>query len=326
MKGRCKDVMKAVLMGLLMPYVLLNAVGWQMGTSDVTGPTIHTEAPQGPQINDTVWITVQKGDTLELMDLESYLVGVVLGEMPASFEREALKAQAVVARTYTLRRRETGNKHDIADVCTDSACCQAYKEPDTYEGTRESLEKVTAAVESTRALVLTYHGKLIEATYFSSSGGRTEDALTVWGSDLPYLKATDSPEEAYEDQYLRSVTFTVSAFRSALNRELAGSPRYWFDSITYTNGGGVDTMNICGKKYSGIELRTLLGLRSTAFTISATDDTITIDTRGHGHRVGMSQYGAEAMAVDGCTFDVILAHYYQGTVLEEYIDNLGDIG
>ena len=322
MKERWKDAVMAVMMGLVLPYILLNAAGMM---HESPHPGIETASSEDPYDREVIWIHVQNGEAIEQMDLESYLVRVVLGEMPASFELEALKAQAVVARTYTLRRLETGTKHRNADVCTDPGCCQAYCDPAYYQGSVESLGKVRDAVEQTRGLVLTYSGALIEATYFSSSGGRTEDAVAVWGNDLPYLQATDSPENGYEDQYLRSVTFSAADFRVALDRELPGGCHSWFGPVTYTNGGGVATMTIGGEEYSGTELRQLLGLRSTAFTVSATSNTVTITTRGYGHRVGMSQYGAEAMAVEGAAFDAILAHYYQGTALEEYIDNPGDI-
>ena len=237
-----------------------------------------------------------------------------------SFELEALKSQAVVARTYTLRRKEAGTKHENADICTDPSCCQAYRDPGTYSGDEAMLDKLRSAVRDTCGQVLTYQGNLIEATYFSSSGGRTEDAVAVWGSDLPYLQAVESPEEEYEDKYLSSVSFSPETFQEALSRDLSGDCTDWFGNVCYTNGGGVDTMEIGGIKYEGTRLRQLLGLRSTAFSVSVTDDVITITTRGYGHRVGMSQYGAEAMALDGKSYTQILAHYYVGTQLQEFVD------
>lgn len=330
MKQEWKDALTAILMGLLLPYLLLNGAAYIAGINGESIPTETTENTISASQPASLRIQcIMPDDSIQTMDLEEYLVGVVLGEMPASFEPEALKAQAVVARTYTLRRREAGTKHTGADVCTDPACCQAYRDEEQYYrdgGTRESVDKVRNAVMDTYGLVLTYEGALIEATYFSSSGGRTEDALAVWGSDLPYLQATDSPEDGYAEKYMHSVNFTEEEFQAALGRELPGSCAAWFGDTSYTNGGGVDTMVIGDREYAGTELRQLLGLRSTAFTVSVSENNITITTRGYGHRVGMSQYGAEAMAVSGCTFDEILAHYYQGTVLEEYIDNGLDLG
>ena len=326
MKRKWKDTVIALIMGAALPYLLLNGAGMVYEYMAATVPPAEPIPTTDPIPGEVFHIRVKQDASVEEMDLEEYLVGVVLGEMPTSFEPEALKAQAVVARTYTLRRWETGTKHDDADICTDPGCCQAYRDPDGCGETPEAVAKVRSAVAETAGLVLTYKGKLIEATYFSSSGGRTEDALAVWGSDLPYLQATDSPEDGYEDKYLREITFTPKEFQDALGRELSGDCGSWFGKVRYTNGGGVDTMVIGGREYEGTMLRKLLGLRSTAFTVSVFGNTITIITRGYGHRVGMSQYGAEAMAVSGSKFPEILAHYYRDTVLEEFIDIGLDFG
>ena len=168
----------------------------------------------------------------------------------------------------------------------------------------------------TSGYVLTYQGELIEATYFSCSGGSTEDAVAVWGTDVPYLRATDSPGEENAAHYTDTVTFTPAEFANALSLELTGNPAGWLGKVTYTAGGGVDTMEIGGISFKGTALRKILNLRSTAFTMSAGENGITVTTKGYGHRVGMSQYGADAMAVAGSSFAEILAHYYRGTTLE----------
>ncbi len=322
MKYLWREAAAAVLVSLLIPALMLNTARlFTAGEAAVEAlQPAETNVPVQPQ---RISITVSVDGTAVQMDLEDYLVGVVLGEMPAAFDPEALKAQAVVARTYTLRMCETSSKHDGAAVCTSAACCQAYCAAETYlsnGGTQDSVDKITQAVNATARQVLTYEGKLIEATYFASSGGRTEDALAVWGSDVPYLQATDSPEEAYAAEYTDTVTLTLKEFQDALDISLKGPSESWLGTVTYTNGGGVDVIIIGGVAYKGTEIRKLLGLRSTAFTMTAVGEHITITTRGYGHRVGMSQYGAEAMAVSGSTYDEILAHYYQGTVLEEYVD------
>lgn len=257
---------------------------------------------------------------MEQMPLNSYVTGVVLAEMPADFDAEALKAQAVVARTYALKRETRNKKHPDA-VCTNASCCQGYISADEYlnnKGTLENLRKIEEAVEQTKNLVLVYNGKLIEATYFSCSGGVTEDAVAVWGEDIPYLKSTKSPGEENAAHYTDTVRFTVDEFKDRLDLQATGEPHAWIGDITYTNGGGVDTITIAGKPYSGVELRSLLGLRSTAFSMTIIGTTVVVTTRGYGHRVGMSQYGAEAMAVQGNTFDQILQYYYSGTELMMY--------
>lgn len=325
MRSHWKDAATAVLMAIILPVILLNFGSWLYAGQTVQPQETETQ-PQAAQSSEPVYISVLFSDGVVTMELEEYLVGVVLGEMPASFSIEALKAQAVVARTYTLRCRDLGRKHAAADICADPGCCQAYTDPQGAGTVPKDVKKIREAVEATAGMVLTYDGELIEATYFSSSGGWTEDAVAVWGSDLPYLQATPSPETGYEDQYLRTVSMTPGAFAAALGRDLKGEAESWFGAVTYTEGGGVETMVIGGISYRGTELRTLLGLRSTAFTVGVYDGMIHITTLGFGHRVGMSQYGAEAMAVEGNTYSQILAHYYQGTVLEEFIDNGSDFG
>ena len=180
------------------------------------------------------------------------------------------------------------------------------------------LEKVKQAAVATQNQVLTYKGELIEATYFSCSGGRTEDALAVWGTDIPYLQAVDSPGEENATYFVDSSEYSVSEFASLLGVSLLACD---LGDVTYTNGGGVDTMVIGGKVFSGTEIRQRLGLRSTAFSMYASGERIYISTRGFGHRVGMSQYGAEAMAVRGSGYQEILYHYYPGTQLTVYTRN-----
>ena len=184
--------------------------------------------------------------------------------------------------------------------------------------TADLLKKVEKAVADTRNKVLIYDDNLIDATYFSCSGGMTEDAKAVWGTDIPYLQATESPGEETAAYYTDTVTLTAEELQSRLGRRFNGNPDSWFGQVTYTDGGGVDTIQICGSNYSGVELRKALGLRSTVFTITATGTVITISTKGFGHRVGMSQYGAEAMAIAGRTYEQILAHYYAGVNLVTY--------
>ena len=314
MQAVMKDVLTALLMGLVLPTCLLNTAVMVLEQFPEEAPE-ETAVSTAPSPAVPMTLLLPSGDR-EQQDLESYLVGVVLAEMPASFESEALKAQAVVARTYTRKAGATGGKHGDGSLCTDSGCCQAYITPEEYlgkGGTREGLEKVRGAVSATAGMVLTYQGELIEATYFSSSGGRTEDAAAVWGTDYPYLQAVDSPGEEKAAYYRDMVSFSPEAFQEALGVSLDGSPETWFGMTAYTEGGGVASMEIGGTVYQGTQLRALLGLRSTAFTAEAADGEITFTTRGYGHRVGMSQYGADAMAVGGSTYGQILSHYYPGT-------------
>lgn len=323
MKQFYKEIGMAMLMGLVVPSVVLGVMVSLQDKKEVVKPepTFATEITESVQ-EKLVSVLTDDG-TVQEMIFDDYLTGVVLAEMPANFETEAHKAQAVVARTYTLRAESRGGRHDDATVCTDHTCCQAYISEDEYlrrGGTKESVNKIRAAVEDTAGLVLTYDGELIEATYFSCSGGWTEDALAVWGTDVPYLQATSSPGEEHATHYTDTVTFAADAFVNALSLDYEGDPEEWISDIQYTSGGGVDYMVIQDVIFKGTVLRKLLNLRSTSFSIRVEGDTITITTRGFGHRVGMSQYGADAMAAAGALYPEILAHYYRGTSLEK-LDN-----
>jgi len=184
---------------------------------------------------------------------------------------------------------------------------------------------VKQAVLDTAGQVLLYGDEPIEATYFSCSGGMTEDAQAVWGSDIPYLQSVESPGEEYAVHYTDTVIFNSEEFCEKLGISPGGYPGSWIGSISYTNGGGVDTVEIGGKDFTGTQVRKLLGLRSTAFVITAAGERITVTTKGFGHRVGMSQYGADAMAVQGADHETILLYYYQGAVLSrDYLSDLVD--
>lgn len=331
MRPLWKDVLISLFMGLIVPWLLLNFAVLLLDSQEA--PSVQQETvPEtvGTEEPETVPLPMRlrhTDGTVEEMDMDTYLVGVVLAEMPASFETEALKAQAVVARTYTQKAYTTGGKHGDGSICTQPSCCQAYiTEADYLEkgGTEENIEKIRSAVNATSGYVLTYEGALIEATYFSCSGGATEDAAAVWGTDYPYLQSVASPGEENAAHYTDTVTFTAQEFQNALGVSLTGELSGWLGDVTYTNGGGVETMVIGGETYKGTRLRSLLGLRSTSFTMTAKDDIITVTTKGYGHRVGMSQYGADAMAVTGSTYAEILAHYYQGTELTKLETEKGE--
>ena len=310
-----KQLLLSFLAGLALPLLLACLFRQTPRVGDVESESI---SPAPAAYDAAVTLTVlNRSGNLQQMTLEDYLLGVVLAEMPASFEPEALKAQAVVARTYTCKRME-GGKHDAAAVCMDPGCCQGFRAPADYldeGGKQTAVDKVRSAVKSTDGQVLHYDGSLIDATYFSCSGGSTEDAVAVWGQDVPYLRAVDSPGEEDAPRFTDSVSFTSSEFAGKLGLSDQGDPASWFGAVRYTEGGGVDTMVIRGKTFTGPRLRSALGLRSTAFSVSVDGKTITVTTRGFGHRVGMSQYGAQAMAQTGSSCAEILAHYYTGAEL-----------
>ena len=319
MRSLWRDILAAVMMGMVVPGILLNFAVLLLDRQSPVQSIQITVPAETQQAQSSIPVKIRQQDgTVREWNMDTYLVGVVLAEMPASFETEALKAQSVAARTYARKAWETGGKHGDGSVCTDPGCCQSFIGTEDYlsrGGTAESLEKVTNAVAETSGLCLKYGEELIEATYFSCSGGSTEDAAAVWGTEYPYLLSVDSPGEENARWYTDTVIFLPEQFAAALGAELTGNPDTWFGPVSYTEGGGVETMEIGDVIYTGTQLRSLLGLRSTAFTVAPSADRITITTRGYGHRVGMSQYGAEAMAIQGSSFREILAHYYPGTEL-----------
>lgn len=321
MKEKCLQLVASILLGLVLPgfVIRLTAPAQEQKIPEATKPTVHSDEVPAPGI----WV-LMGNENIQWMVLEEYLIGVILAEMPTSYEHEALCAQAVVARTYALKR-QGGERHPKGAVCADPACCQAYVEVAQYLdglGYPEDVDRARAAVEATAGMVVTYENQLIEATYFHCSGGHTEDAAVVWGVDYPYLQAQESPgEEGMEGYYARTF-FPRTELEKLLGRELPGNPSGWIGWTTYTVGNGVETMLFAGVQYSGIQFRSLLGLNSTNFSVEAQDDGLWITTYGKGHRVGMSQTGSQAMALQGCTWQQIIEHYYPGT----RIDKMEDVG
>ena len=288
----------AMTLGVILPGVLLRVLPAQQEEI--------TQEPPAPK-QQMVQVFMEDG-SVSTVELETYVMGVVAAEMPESFEIEAMKAQAVLARTYALKRMQAGDKHPEGFLCAKSSCCQAYN-PETL------TDRVKSAVEETSGMILTYENQLIEATYYSCSGGLTEDAAAVWGQDVPYLRSVESPGEEHASHYVTTTKLSVEEFYDLLG---ADATQGFQSDITYTDGGGVASVRIGGKTFTGVQLRQLLGLKSTAIRMSMVGDQVIITTKGYGHRVGMSQYGADAMAATGSDFKKILSHYYPGTVLDTY--------
>lgn len=326
MKKRVMILLIAFAIAVVLPEAVFSIVQPYISIEKASQSNTEPPSEEAPKTESTAYnISVLRTDgTVEKMELEAYLVGVVLGEMPADFEIEALKAQAVVARTYTLKRHTSGMKHPDGAICTNPSCCQAFKSPSDYiasGGKTGSVARISEAVKLTAGQVILYNNQLIEATYFSCSGGRTEDAVAVWGTEIPYLQAVDSPGEENAKYHTDNISYTVQEFARLLNLNTQTKPANWIGTVRYTDGGGVDTIEIAGKAFKGTTLRQLLNLRSTAFTISVAGNTVHIATKGFGHRVGMSQYGADAMALTGKDYRQILQHYYPGTELKTYLQN-----
>lgn len=272
----------------------------------------------------TVRILTESGQVEELT-MQEYLWRVVAAEMPAKFELEAMCAQAVCARTYTLWKAGT-NAHENADLCDNSACCQAYITPEEAAGRWGSLTEVytkhiASAVEKTDGQILTYEGRPIQAVFFSSSAPETEDAAAVWGGSLPYLVSVSSPEGEEVPNYYSSVVLTAEEVKalvadSGLGIKLAGDPSGWIRNVSYTGSGRVAELEVGGVTLSGSAARSLFGLRSACFEVIEDEGTFTFSVTGYGHGVGMSQYGANAMAAEGKTWQEIVCHYYTGVTIQ----------
>lgn len=266
----------------------------------------------------------------EKIPFEDYITGVVSCEMPSSFHPEALKAQAVAARTYAAAKitnsASSGNPsaHPAAPLC-DTTHCQVYKsekELRTIKGKqwiKKDFKKICSAVRETEGKLLYYDGKLVQqALFHSSSGGMTENSEDVFAAAVPYLVSVESPYEDEATHQNEKTSFTIDMFASKLKSFF---PNTYFGQITSenikivnrSNGGRVDKMNIGLSSLTGRQIREALGLSSANFKIDIKGDTITFTSNGSGHGVGMSQYGANGMAKEGYTYKKILSHYYSGT-------------
>lgn len=262
--------------------------------------------------------------SVEALSLADYLWGVVAAEMPATFPLEALKAQTVAARTYTTRRLENPRHADGA-ICDYSGCCQAYIDRDdrlsTWGSMADQYQTLLAeAVSQTEGLHVLYEDMPIDAVFFSSSSGQTLNAVEVWGNSTPYLLGVTSPEGVDVPNYHSQVSYTTAEVTTLLTQtypqvSLSASPEDWFAQRVSDSAGGVAQITIGGVTLTGNQLRSLFGLRSSFFTVSYDSGVFLFSVTGYGHNVGMSQYGAKAMADQGATFDQILTWYYSNTTL-----------
>ncbi len=279
-------------------------------TNSNTNQTSNTESAPKPPVENKTMVSVSRSNGSVLnIELEEYLIGVVGAEMPASFSSEALKAQAVAARTYTLRAIQMGRK------LTDTVSTQAYSDNNQLKalwgsGYDTYYNKIKNAVNDTKGQVVTYNGGLIDAVFHSTSNGHTESAKEVWGNDIAYLQSVNSPWDKDASSYLRSVDkeFNVvsNIFGLTINKDTE------IQSINRNTSGRVSSITIDDKTYTGVDIRNLFGLRSTDFDMVFSEDKVTFTTRGYGHGVGMSQYGANGMANNGYSYKQILTHYYKG--------------
>jgi len=274
---------------------------------------------------DIISVYVTSEDKVVEMSKSQYLKEVVSAEMPADFHIEALKAQAVAARSYLTSRMnaykqsEKPKEHKGADICTDPTHCKAWisqeKRMESWgDSAKSNWDKISRAVDETSGQIITYNNEVISAVFHSTSSGRTENSKDVWGGDRPYLVSVESPGDLYSPKYKSEKSISVEEFKKTIsnnienvdfNKELVGE-------IERSEAGGIITISVGGVEIKGSKLRTLFDLRSTNINVTVTGDTVNFDVTGYGHGVGMSQYGANYLANQGTNYIDILKTYYQG--------------
>ena len=246
---------------------------------------------------ETIKLLHNSTGEVEEIPIDEYLLGVVSAEMPASFKKEALKAQAIVARTYTVYMIKNSKKHDNADICDNSACCQAWISKEDrlakWEESKreENWEKIRSSVYETQGKIITYNGEVIEAFFHSNSGGKTEEVSNVWGgTNMPYLQSVETSGEDAYSQYLSEATFTKSDFENKIKEKHSDFSIDYADPecikvVEYTAGNRIKTIKIGNLNLSGVEVRTLLGLKSANFNVEISENEIKFVVKGYGHGV-----------------------------------------
>lgn len=265
------------------------------------------------------------------MDLEDYLCGVLSGEMSADFDLEALKAQALAARTYVLYKQDKGesNKHKGAVVCTDYKHCQEYKSYEELkkikgeDWIKKSYPKIKQAVSQTKGQIITYNGKPILPLYFSTSSGKTENSEEVFAASYPYLKSVKSPQDKNSPKYISNMKITNKNFVDSVNKRYSdiklenSNLESKIKIIDRSDGGAIEKIKIGDKELSGRDIRSMFNLNSANFEIKFGEGYIDFVVKGYGHGVGMSQWGAQGMAEEGYEYYEILEHYYSGSKIKD---------
>ncbi len=285
--------------------------------------TVKQQEQYDYQKYKTIKLLHQESGQVEELNIDEYLYGVVSSEMPANYEIEALKAQAVVARTYTIYQIiHNSGKHENADICDNFNCCQAWISKDermakwSAEEAESNWNKILEAVNSTSGKIITYNGEPINAFFHANSGGITESSLNIWGGiDYPYLKSVETAGEEGYTQYSSEVVYSKEELINKIKEkypecEIDFSQENCIQIIEYTTSSRVKTIKFGNIEMAGTEARTILGLKSTNFTFIIEGDNIKFSVTGYGHGVGMSQTGADALAKTGSNYEEIIKHFY----------------
>lgn len=268
----------------------------------------------------TIRVLKTKTNKIEQIPFEEYIVGVLAGEMPLYFNEEALKAQAVASRSYALKRMEynKSKKYDVVDNTNNQVYLDnEYLKQVWKENYTTNINKLRKIVNLTSNEYLEYDGKIVDAFFFSTSTGKTEDAKDVFNISLPYLKSVSSVwDEKVSPVFYDYYTFSLYDFYKKLN--IPYNKNINIEIINVSGAGRIKTIKINNVEFTGNKISSIFNLRSSSFQIKQNNDTINITTTGFGHGVGMSQYGAQGMAIEGYKYNEILKHYYSGVKIKKY--------
>ncbi len=304
-----KKVILVIIIMLLLPYILIKITDKK--ETKILG-IIHNEK--------TIRVYRSESKKVEKIPFEEYIVGVIAGEMPLYFKEEALKAQAVASRSYALKRMEY-NKNKNYDV-VDNTNNQVYLDNDYLKkawGNNyiANINKIRKVVNDTSCEYLDYNNSVVDAFFFSTSTGKTENSIDVFNISLPYLKSVSSEwDQNVSPVFYDFYTFTLESFYKKLN--IKYNEKLNIEIIDSTSAGRIKTLKINNVNFTGSKISSLFGLRSTSFNIKQDKNNVNITTTGFGHGVGMSQYGAQGMAIEGYKYNEILKHYYSGVKIKKY--------
>jgi stage II sporulation protein D len=334
-------IMMLVFLIFLIPIIILGGIG-----PGIKIPIIINKIPFLVQDNKNMESELKGGVIIKVavkgkiveMPFEEYIAGVVAAEMPVKFDEEALKAQAIAARTFAAAKMLSFGgsgcvRNPGADVCSETHCQAWISKEDRFKSWKPeeavaNWNKIVMAVAATKDMIISYNGKLAAGVkYFSTSDGKTESSLYAFGYAEPYLVSVDSPNEEEAPNFKSQVVINKTDFISRIKKiepainvssnKLASQVKV----LDYTDGGRVKTIKIGGKVFSGIDIRWAMSLKSADFSIGIDKNNVTFNVRGYGHGVGMSQWGANEMGKRGIKYDSIIKHYFKGTEISK-IDNI----
>lgn len=324
-----------VIVGIVMLLAPIAAIPFETGNEKneteahtEAEETVKTDAVEKGNAEDTISVFMTADNETEVMDMRDYIIGSVSAEVPASYNEEAIKAQALAAVTFAEYRKKNAGEENIggADISDDSSRHQGYMSKEEMQekwGDAFDIyyEKIADCVDEVLGKVITYDGEPIMAAYHAISSGKTESAKNMWGKDIEYLRSVDSSWDKDSTRYSSEVVLTAQELAKKVssieNADFNENEENWIKIKSVSDSGTVLEAEICGVEMTGMEIRNLLSLRSPSFDVEYNDGEFVFSVSGYGHGVGMSQNGANCMAQNGKTYEEIIAHYYPGTVIED---------